>query len=133
MIKLSNFHKQALLAWKLIYKHSFSPTSLYIWNNENIFYKNKSLFYRKWFDHGIIYVKQLFNAGGQLLSYQEFINKFQLPVPPKGFTVVFEALPRGLLHLFKSSGTYDLTFPTAGFFDSQIFVGEIDNKEKMLK
>ena len=42
-IKLSNFHKQMLLAWSLIFKHNFSPHKCYIWNNENILYKNKSL------------------------------------------------------------------------------------------
>ncbi len=125
-IKLSNFHRQALLAWKLIYKHNFSPTNFCIWNNENILYKNKSLFYKNWFDHGIIHVKQLFNDGGQLLSYQEFLNKFQLPVPPKEFAVVIDALPRGVLQLYKCSGTRDLTLPPAGTFDNSVFVGEVD-------
>ena len=32
-IKLSNFQKQALLSWGLIYKRGFSPTSCFIWNN----------------------------------------------------------------------------------------------------
>lgn len=43
--KLSLFHKQVLLAWSLIYKHNFSPHKYIIWNNRDILYKNKSLFF----------------------------------------------------------------------------------------
>ncbi len=50
--KLSNFHKQALLAWALLYKHNFSPHKYFIWNNSDILYKNKSLFYQCWFEAG---------------------------------------------------------------------------------
>lgn len=66
--QLARFHKQALLAWKLIYKHIFSPTNYYIWNNRNIQYNNKSLYYKNWVNNAIILVKQLVNAGGQLLT-----------------------------------------------------------------
>ncbi len=43
-IKLSNFHKQALLSWMIIYKHNFSPHKCLIWNNKYITQQNKSLF-----------------------------------------------------------------------------------------
>ncbi len=43
-IKLSNFHRQALLSWLLVYKHNFSPHRCLIWNNKDIKYKNKTLF-----------------------------------------------------------------------------------------
>lgn len=45
ILKLSNFHQQVLLAWALIYKHNFSPQRCYIWNNCNILYKIKSLYF----------------------------------------------------------------------------------------
>jgi len=51
-IKLSNFHKHMLLAWSLLFKHNFSPHRYYIWNNKDILYKNKSLFF--FFKLGII-------------------------------------------------------------------------------
>lgn len=44
-IRLSNFHKQVLLAWSLLYKHNFSPHSYSIWNNIDILYKNKTFFF----------------------------------------------------------------------------------------
>lgn len=124
-IKLSDFHKQALLAWKLIYKHNFSPTNLCIWNNESILYKNKSLFYQKWFDHGIILVSQLLNTEGQLLRYHEFLSKFHLPVSPKEFAVVFDAIPRGILHLLRGSGVSN-----KDSFNSAIFIEGLDITKK---
>ncbi len=45
-VKLSTFHAQALLAWKLIYKHNFSPQRYFIWNNRCILYKHKSIFWK---------------------------------------------------------------------------------------
>jgi len=42
--KLERFHKQALMAWTLAYKHNFLPRRYYVWNNKDILYKNKSLF-----------------------------------------------------------------------------------------
>ena len=47
---LSKFHKQALLAWSLIFKHNFSPHRYFIWNNQDIVYKRKSLFLSNWFE-----------------------------------------------------------------------------------
>ncbi len=37
--KLSSFHSQVLLYWKLLYKHNFSPHSCSLWNNKYILMK----------------------------------------------------------------------------------------------
>lgn len=66
--KILNFHKQALIAWSLIYKHKFSPHPYFIWNNQDILYKNKSLFLNGWFEKNILTVSQLFNSEGFLLN-----------------------------------------------------------------
>ncbi len=79
-IKLSNFHRQALLAWALIYKHNFLPQRCFIWNNKKILFKNKSLYYDNWFSNGLGLVQQLFNNQGLLLRYSEFLSKYQIPV-----------------------------------------------------
>ena len=55
-VNLASFHKQALLSWMLVYKHNFSPQKCLIWNNQNIRYKNKSLFFKKWFGQNILFV-----------------------------------------------------------------------------
>uniref|UniRef100_A0A3P9LHW9 Reverse transcriptase domain-containing protein n=1 Tax=Oryzias latipes TaxID=8090 RepID=A0A3P9LHW9_ORYLA len=99
--KLSNFYKQALLAWKLVYKHNFSPTTCFIWNNSNVQYKNKSLFFPRWYDNDIVLIRQLFNPHGHLLTYEEFLLKFSIPVPPREYAIVLDAIPTSLLQLFK--------------------------------
>jgi len=45
-LALSNFHKQALLAWSMILKHNFSPTRYLLWNNRNLVYNRYSYFLR---------------------------------------------------------------------------------------
>ncbi len=42
-IKLASFHKQALLAWQLVYKHNFTPHRYFLWNNRDIIKINLSL------------------------------------------------------------------------------------------
>lgn len=71
---ISNFHKQMLLAWSLIYKHNFSPHRCFIWKNQHIKYTNKSLFLNSWFDNNIILVTQLLNDNGNLLNDTEFLS-----------------------------------------------------------
>lgn len=96
---LSNFHKHMLLAWSLIYKHNFSPHKCFIWNNQYIRYKSKSLFFNVWFDNNIILVTQLLNENGNLLNYTEFLKKYGIPVAPKEFAIVMDAIPSGILTL----------------------------------
>ena len=105
--KLANFHKQILLSWSLVYKHNFSPHRYYIWNNRDILYKHRSLFIENWFTHGITLVSQLFGSNGTLLSYSEFLNKYTFPVPPKEYAIVFDAIPSGVIMLFKNVMTQE--------------------------
>uniref|UniRef100_A0A3Q3AHM4 Reverse transcriptase domain-containing protein n=1 Tax=Kryptolebias marmoratus TaxID=37003 RepID=A0A3Q3AHM4_KRYMA len=101
-VQLANFHKQMLLAWSLIYKHNFSPHRCFIWNNQYIKYKNKSIFFTSWFDNNIILVTQLLNDNGNLLTYSEFLQTFGIPVTPKDFAIVMDAVPSSILMLLRS-------------------------------
>lgn len=67
-VKLANFHKQTLLAWNLIHKHNLSPHSYFIWNNQDILFKNKLLFYYTWFNEWIVLVRQFINSNEYLFS-----------------------------------------------------------------
>lgn len=108
-LKLSNLHKQMLLAWHIIYKHNFSPHSYYIWNNCNILYKTKSLFFPDWANNNINLVSQLIRPDGYLFSYSEFLNRYNLPVTPRDFAVVMDAIPDGVLTLLKASARSPLS------------------------
>uniref|UniRef100_A0A3B3CA37 Reverse transcriptase domain-containing protein n=1 Tax=Oryzias melastigma TaxID=30732 RepID=A0A3B3CA37_ORYME len=128
--KLSNFYKQALLAWKLIYKHNFSPTSCFIWNNSNVQYKNKSIFFPRWYENDIVLIRQLFNSHGHLLTYEEFLFKFNIPVPPKEYAIVLDAIPTSLLQLFKGiCNTNQLTTQTIFLADVDLCVNSVSNKQ----
>lgn len=48
-------------------------------------------------------VAQLLNSDGLLLNYYEFLAKFQIPVPPKEYAIVFDAIPSGALMLLRGS------------------------------
>lgn len=100
-VSLSNFHKQALLSWSLIYKHNFSPNTYFIWNNRDICYKKKTIFFDNWCRNGIVLVNQLLNEQGNLFSCQEFLQHVKIPVTPKQFAIVFEAIPQGVIMLLK--------------------------------
>ena len=104
---LSKFHKQMLLAWSLIYKHNFSPHRCFIWNNRMIRFKNKSLFYETWFNNNILLVSQLLNDNGSLLNYSEFLHTFSIPITPREFAIVMDAIPSGILTLLKGTGKPD--------------------------
>lgn len=120
-VALSNFHKQALLSWRLIYKRGFSPTSCYLWNNENIQHKKKSLFFQTWFDRGIIWTNQIINEFGEIISYNNLITKYQIPVSYLEYIIISTAIPKGLRQLLKGS-----TFIQTQKIEKQVFIGQID-------
>ena len=46
-------------------------------------------------------VSQLFNQDGQLYSYSEFLQRYGIPVTPREFSIVFDAIPTGVIALFR--------------------------------
>ena len=49
-----------------------------IWYNELFTINDKTVYYRNWFEKGVIYVYDLLDVDGKLLPYHEFCNKFSL-------------------------------------------------------
>ena len=96
-----------LLAWSLIYKHNFSRPRCFIWNYRFIKFKNKSLFYKTWFNNNIILVSQLLNDNGSLLNYSEFLHTFGIPITTREFAIVMDAIHSGILTLLKGTGRPD--------------------------
>lgn len=82
-VKLSNFHSQLLLSWSVLYLHNFSSHKYFIWNNQDIKFKNKSLFIERWVENNILLVSQLLNDNGQLFTYEEFLSVYGFPASLK--------------------------------------------------
>jgi len=97
-LKMSNFYRQALLAWNLLYVHNFSPHKTLLWNNKDITIKNESIFLPSWHSKGISFIIDLFDKHGNLLSYNDFISSFEFPIRFKEFSLVCQAIPSGTIH-----------------------------------
>ena len=74
-VKLSDFHKQALLYGKMIFTHNFSPHISLLWNSRVITINRKSIFKAEWYDKGLTFVYDLLNSDRLLLCFDEFTSK----------------------------------------------------------
>ena len=49
-----------------------------IWNNQDIRINNKPIFYKQWFEQGIIFIQDLCKENGDWFSYKQFTTKYDL-------------------------------------------------------
>ena len=68
-IKLSDFHKQILFYWKMMFTHNFTPHSSTLWNNRTITINRKTLFKQEWYDKKVIYVIDLMDENGNVWQF----------------------------------------------------------------
>lgn len=115
-VKLINFHKQAFQAGKLVYKHNFSPTNYYIWNNGSIQSEERSLYNKNCFNNGMFLVSQLMKTDSQLLIFEEFVSKFDVAVTAEEYNIVYNAIARNVLQLLFSSRTEMCATASVQFF-----------------
>lgn len=104
-VKLSNFHKQILNFWKMLFKHNFSPHRSTLWNNRVILSNRRSLFKQSWFEKGIVFVTDLLDDTGNVFDFASFLNKYGLNCHAE-FMKVCKAIPLPLIHLIKSALMY---------------------------
>lgn len=97
------------MAWKLCYSHNFSPHKTIIWNNEDITVRRKSIIKQEWIDKNIIFVCDLFDCQGIMLSYERFLRIKSFPVTSKDFNFVTKAFPNGISLLMRSHHQYQET------------------------
>jgi hypothetical protein len=59
-----------------------NPDSAYfnqiLWNNSHIIVDGKTVFKSYWFSNGIKFVKDIMYDDGRIMSYTDFINKYNL-------------------------------------------------------
>lgn len=122
-LRLSNFHKQALSCWLLMYKHNFSPHKQIIWNNKMIKYKRKSIFYDNWFNNNIVFVSQLLDNTGSLMNHTKFIETTCNSISPQEYAVVLNAIPTGYFRILQGNNIPidELVFNSEIFLDGLQF------------
>ena len=118
-IKLSDFHKQVLLYWKLLYVDNYSPHGTIIWNNRYILYRNKSLFYEEWMNKNIWSVVHLMKSNGELLSYEQLCSKYKFNPPQYEFTRLLKALPKEFIFQTQNIIEYHPIIPKLGSISIQ--------------
>lgn len=110
-VKLSKFHQQVLLYWKLIFKHNFSPHNTPIWNNQYLLIKRKSFYWKEWADQGIWSIRHLIDNRGNILDLIAFNNKYNLNCTQDKYNKVIKAIPRAILINIKGSLYYQRMIP----------------------
>lgn len=100
-VKLSAFHQQALLYWKLIYKHNFTPHNTPIWNNRYIRLCRKSVYMDEWRSKGIWAVAHFLDENGVLLKHETFCEKYDVRCTAKKYKSLIKAIPVPLRSMIK--------------------------------
>lgn len=97
-VKLSDFHQQVLLYWKLLFKHNFTPHNTPVWNNRYIKFGRKSVFFffEDWKSKGIWAIAHFLDDNGNLLLSTEFCEKFQLQCTVNIYNRMIRAIPVAL-------------------------------------
>lgn len=87
-------------------------------------YKHKSLLYKNWFDNSINLVNQLYNREHRLISYQDFLFHFKIPVTQGILQLLLVRSPSGTHTLFK--GVYEhSSFQLASCDVFESFAGKV--------
>ena len=88
LIQLHNlppFYRSVLKYWQ-DYRSDFTDDNTQIkneiiWNNSNKLIKNNTIFFKQWYQNGIIRLQDLFDVDCTFLSLQKFQHKFRLHIP----------------------------------------------------
>ncbi len=103
--KLSTFHKQVLLCWKLMYTHNFTPHQTPIWNNRYVVCNGRSLYLQHWMDKNIRSVTHLMDDQGHWLSYDDFRWKYNITCTYAQFRKVIRTIPESVRGLVQNMET----------------------------
>lgn len=87
-VKLSEFHKQVLLYWKMLFKHNFTPHNSPIWNNRYILMNRKSIFIQDWLSKGVWAIAHFVDKEGHVLEHQDFCQKFNIQCSKSKFNKI---------------------------------------------
>ena len=104
----NKFYKDILQTWfelNKIYNNEerIEPSQEFIWNNRNIKIMNATIFYKEWYENGIIHVADLFQ-NGNLISYNTLTNIYHIETNFIKYFSICSAIPREWKNKIKISG-----------------------------
>ena len=67
-----------------------------LWNNKSITIDNATLFWKSWFEEGVVTVKDVLNSEGNFSTYEEFRNKFNITTNYLHYFQLISAIPSDL-------------------------------------
>ncbi len=62
------------------------------WYNSNVQINQKPVFYKSWYDKGIIYIKDIVDENYNFLTYNQLCNKFNINVPFTKYWGILDAI-----------------------------------------
>ena len=92
------FYRQVLYAWfnfKNIVGDSYIHKNV-LWNNKHILIQKKNIFFKDWYDKGVIFLSDLMNEEGKIISYETFREKYNIKCNQLKFMGLIDAIPRHL-------------------------------------
>ncbi len=113
---------------EIMFYPCFSPHKALLWNNAD---RNKSLFSPRWFNNNLNCILSVFDDFGNILTYEQFMNLYHFPVPPKEYTALMRAIPVGLTQLIKSHLKFskgNSVYPALCLGGIDILDGKCNNK-----
>ena len=70
---------------------------LVLFNNKYILIENQTMFYKEWFQKRIFLVQELLHENGHLLTFQEFVRRYDVECNFLNYMEVVSAIPKHLL------------------------------------
>ena len=86
---------QHFLGLKVAYNCAINQ-DLVLFNNKEILIENQTIFYKEWFQKGKFLVQDFLHENGQLLTFQEFIQRYDVECNFLKCMQVVSAIPKHL-------------------------------------
>ena len=102
-IKLSKFHQQVLLNWKMMFKHNFSPHNVPLWNNRVILSRGRSMIMEDWMTKQIWSVIYIMDGNGNILELNDFNAKYNTSCSSGIYEKVSQNVPKALLQSIRNN------------------------------
>ena len=105
------FYKNILADWFSLKEEPKTASDVQrevLWNNQHIKIGNKSLFNKTLYNNGLVYINDILNVEGKLLSYDEVTDKFGKHITLYYYTCLKDAIPKKWRKILVNSNLLDL-------------------------